>query len=414
MKYSKPTDEMLKKYADLVIKIGVNLQEGQELVINADVHDAEFSHLITESAYEHGCKKVTMLWRDEIFTHLRYSHEEIEVASKVENYQIEERNYAVEKKAAYITIVSEDPELFSDIKAEYLAECSKNKNKAFENFYSVSMKNGIRWNIIAVPSLKWAKKISPDLNDQDAINRLWHLIFKTMRLDRENPVKEWQDHQKKLKERSEYLNEKQFSAFHYTNSLGTDLTLGLPENYIFQGCGEEALDGITFTANMPSEEIFSAPDKYRVNGKVYASLPLIYNGTKIEKFGFEFKDGKVVDFWAEKGYEVLKHLLDTDNGSRYLGEVALVQYDSPIRNLETLFYETLFDENASCHLALGESYPSCIQNGIEMTREELDKKGLNYSLEHVDFMVGTKDLNIDGIQKDGKILPVFRNGTFCF
>ena len=414
MTYEKPTEKQLKLYADITIEIGVNLQKNQELVINSDVEQAFFARILAKSAYEHGCSKVSMIWRDEVFTHLRYQNESVESASKIEQFKIDERNYATEKNAATITILSDDPELFTDIPSDFLAECSKQKNIAFEKYYEFVMKDGIRWNLIAVPSLNWAKKISPDLDDEQAVNRLWHLIFKTMRLDTADPVKAWKNHQSDLHKKADKLNSYQFKSLHYTNSLGTDLYVGLPKNYVFQGCGEQALDGITFTANMPTEEIFSAPDKYHVNGKVFASLPLFYNGVRIENFGFEFKNGQIIDFWAEKGYDVLSKLLDTDEGSRYLGEVALVQYDSPIRNLETLFYETLFDENASCHFAIGEAYPSCINGGTELSRKELDEKGLNYSLEHVDFMVGTKDLDIDGILPDGKIIPVFRKGGFCF
>lgn len=418
--YTKPTSDQLKKYADLVIEIGVNLQKNQELVINSDVEQADFVHIIAQSAYEHGSSKVSVIYRDEVFTHLRYQNESVEKAASIEQFKIDERNYALQSRAATITILSDDPELFTDIPVEFMAECSRQKNIAYEKYYEAVMKDAIRWNLIAVPSVNWAKKISPKLDEEQAVNRLWHLIFRTMRLENEDgseindPIAEWKEHQNRLHARAKKLNEYGFKSLRYKNSLGTDLEVGLPENYIFQGCGEDALDGVTFTANMPTEEIFSAPHKYRVNGKVFASLPLFYNGTRIENFGFEFKDGKIINFWAEKGYDVLSHLLDTDEGSHYLGEVALVQYDSPIRNLETLFYETLFDENASCHLAIGEAYPSCIEGGTDLTKEELDKKGLNYSLEHVDFMVGTADLNIDGVLPNGDTVPVFRNGSFCF
>ena len=414
MIYEKPSSVQLKKYADLVIEVGVNLQNDQELVIKADVHDAFFCHILAKSAYEHGCKKVSMIWSDEFLSHLRMQNETQETICQIEDFVVAQRNYALDKNAAYIGIISQDPELLNDIPSDYLANYSKANSLAFAHFYDEIGKNGIRWNLIAIPSLNWAKKISPDLSDEQAINKLWYLIFKAMRLDCENPSAEWKKHQQNLKNRSEILNSYQFTELHYKNSLGTDLHVGLPQNYIFQGCGEEAMDGVVFTANMPSEEIFSAPHKERVNGKVVASLPLFYNCTKIENFGFEFENGKVVNFWAQTGYDVLKNLLKTDNGSSFLGEVALVQYDSPIRNLETLFYETLFDENASCHLALGDAYPSCVQNGTEMTKEELAKCGLNSSIEHVDFMIGTQDLDIDGIKADGSVVPVFRAGKFCF
>jgi aminopeptidase len=404
----------LEEYANLVIKVGVNLQPEQELVINADVSDCEFARIIAKVAYQNKAKKVTIMWRDELFTKLRYENENLEMLVNIPQYQIEERNYSVDKKAAYLCILSEDPNLMKGIDPKILAETSKAKNIAFQKFYDASMKNEIRWNLIAVPSVSWAKTIFPELNDTDAVNNLWNLIFKTMRLDKENPVEEWQNHISQLRTRSEFLNKANLKELHYKNSLGTDLIIGLPENYLFEGCGEKAMDGVPFVANMPTEEIFSAPHRLKVDGKVVASMPLIYNGTKIENFGFTFEKGRIVDFFAESGYEVLKNLIETDEGSHYLGEVALVQFNSPIRNLNTLFYNTLFDENASCHLAIGEAYPSCLKDGSAKSKTELFELGLNDSLEHVDFMIGTNDLQIDGITKDENKISIFKDGNFVF
>ena len=402
----------LEEYANLVIKVGVNLQPEQELVINADVSDCEFARIIAKVAYQNKAKKVTIMWRDELFTKLRYENENLEMLVNIPQYQIEERNYSVDKKAAYLCILSEDPNLMKGIDPKILAETSKAKNIAFQKFYDASMKNEIRWNLIAVPSVSWAKTIFPELNDTDAVNNLWNLIFKTMRLDKENPVEEWQNHISQLRTRSEFLNKVNLKELHYKNSLGTDLIIGLPENYLFEGCGEKAMDGVPFVANMPTEEIFSAPHRLKVDGKVVASMPLIYNGTKIENFGFTFKKGRIIDFFAETGYDVLKNLIETDEGSHYLGEVALVQHNSPIRNLNTLFYNTLFDENASCHLAIGEAYPSCLKDGNKLSKKELFEIGLNDSLEHVDFMIGTEDLQIEGITADGKKIAIFKDGNF--
>ena len=404
----------LEQYAQLVIKIGVNLQENQELVINADVSDCEFARIIADVAYKNKAKKVTMMWRDELFTKLRYENEQIETLIDIPQYQIDERNYAVEKSSAYLCILSEDPNLMKDISPKILAETSKAKNIAFQKFYDASMKNQIRWNLIAVPSVSWAKTIFPELSNEDAVNKLWEYIFKTMRLDKNNPIEEWQKHISQLKTRSEFLNNANLKELHYKNSIGTDLVIGLPENYLFEGCGEKALDGVPFVANMPTEEIFTAPHRLKVDGKVVASMPLVYNGTKIENFGFTFEKGRIVDFFAESGYEVLKNLIETDEGSHYLGEVALVQFNSPIRNLNTLFYNTLFDENASCHLAIGEAYPSCLKDGSKLSKKELLEIGLNDSLEHVDFMIGTKDLQIEGITIDEKKVTIFKDGNFAF
>ena len=404
----------LEQYAQLVIKIGVNLQENQELVINADVSDCEFARIIADVAYKNKAKKVTMMWRDELFTKMRYENEQLETLVDIPQYQIDERNYAVEKSSAYLCILSEDPNLMKDISPKILAETSKAKNIAFQKFYDASMKNQIRWNLIAVPSVSWAKTIFPELSNEDAVNKLWEYIFKTMRLDKNNPIEEWQKHISQLKTRSEFLNNANLKELHYKNSIGTDLIIGLPENYLFEGCGEKALDGVPFVANMPTEEIFTAPHRLKVDGKVVASMPLVYNGTKIENFGFTFEKGRIVDFFAESGYEVLKNLIETDEGSHYLGEVALVQFNSPIRNLNTLFYNTLFDENASCHLAIGEAYPSCLKDGSAKSKTELFELGLNDSLEHVDFMIGTSDLQIDGITKDENKISIFKDGNFVF
>jgi aminopeptidase len=404
----------LEQYAELVIKIGVNLQENQELVINADVSDCEFARIIADVAYKNKAKKVTMMWRDELFTKMRYENEQLETLVDIPQYQIDERNYAVEKSSAYLCILSEDPNLMKDISPKILAETSKAKNIAFQKFYDASMKNQIRWNLIAVPSVSWAKTIFPELSNEEAVNKLWEYIFKTMRLDKNNPIEEWQKHISQLKTRSEFLNNANLKEIHYKNSIGTDLIIGLPENYLFEGCGEKALDGVQFVANMPTEEIFTAPHRLKVEGKVVASMPLVYNGTKIENFGFTFEKGRIVDFFAESGYEVLKNLIETDEGSHYLGEVALVQFNSPIRNLNTLFYNTLFDENASCHLAIGEAYPSCLKDGSAKSKTELFELGLNDSLEHVDFMIGTSDLQIDGITKDENKISIFKDGNFVF
>ena len=254
----------VEQYAELVIQIGVNLQENQELVINADVSDCEFARIIADVAYKNKAKKVTMMWRDELFTKMRYENEQLETLVDIPQYQIDERNYAVEKSSAYLCILSEDPNLMRDISPKILAETSKAKNIAFQKFYDASMKNQIRWNLIAVPSVSWAKTIFPELSNEDAVNKLWEYIFKTMRLDKSNPIEEWQKHISQLKTRSEFLNNANLKELHYKNSIGTDLVIGLPENYLFEGCGEKALDGVPFVANMPTEEIFTAPHRLKM------------------------------------------------------------------------------------------------------------------------------------------------------
>lgn len=405
-------EDTLKKYANLVVRVGVNLQKGEELVINAGVESAFFVRYVAEKAYEAGAKCVTIFWSDEKLSRMKLIHEDLSVLTDIPNWLVESRNYVVEKKAAYIAILAEDPEIYEGIAPDKIAATTKARRQAYKRFYEASMSNEIRWSLVAIPNLAWAKKISPTLPDEVAVRYLWSLIFKTMRLDKEDSVKAWKDHQERLKKICAWLGKKKFTALKYKNSLGTDFTIGLPKGYLFTGGCEKGKDGIEFSANMPTEEVFSAPDKLTASGKVVASMPLFYNGNKIEHFYFVFKDGKVVEYDALIGKDILKGLIETDEGSSYLGEVALVEYNSPIQNLKTLFYNTLFDENASCHFALGKAYP-CITGAENMTKEELLSLGLNESLEHVDFMIGTEDLSIIGIDKNGKETPVFINGNFA-
>lgn len=405
-------EDKLKRYAELIIKVGVNLQKGEELVINANTDSAFFVRHVVEKGYEAGAKKVTVFWSDEIIGRMKLINENIDVLTDIPAWQVDSRNYIVDKKAAYVAILAEDPEIYAGISPEKIAKASKARRQAFKKFYEASMANEIRWSLVAIPNLAWAKKISPNLSDEEAVSYLWSLIFKTMRLDKEDSVKAWKDHQARLNNICEWLNNKKFETLKYKNSIGTDFSIGLPEGYYFTGGCETGRDGISFSANMPTEEVFSAPDRKTANGKVVASMPLFYNGNKIEDFYFVFKNGKVVEYDAKIGKDILKGLLETDEGSSHLGEVAFVEYDSPIQNLKTLFYNTLFDENASCHLALGRAYP-CVAGSETMTKAELTELGLNDSLEHVDFMLGTKDLNIVGIDRKGKETPIFVNGNFA-
>lgn len=405
-------EDTLKKYAELIIKVGVNLQKGEELVINAGVDSAFFVRHVAEKAYEAGAKCVTVFWSDEKLSRMKLINEDLSILTDIPKWLIESRDYIVDKKATYVAILAEDPEIYEGIAPDKIAATTKARRQAYKRFYEASMSNEIRWNLVAIPNLAWAKKISPDLKDDAAIRYLWSLIFKTMRLDKADSIKAWKDHQERLKKICSWLSDKHFTMLKYKNSIGTDFSIGLPQGYFFTGGCETGKDGIEFSANMPTEEVFSAPNRKRADGKVVASMPLFYNGNKIEDFYFVFKDGKVIEYDAKVGKDILKGLLDTDEGSSYLGEVALVEYDSPIQNLKTLFYNTLFDENASCHFALGKAYP-CITGAENMTKDELLSLGLNESLEHVDFMIGTEDLSIVGVDKSGKETPVFINGNFA-
>ena len=275
------------------------------------------------------------------------------------------------------------------------------------------MNDRIAWSIISIPTGDWAKKIFPGLEVKEAKEKLWEQIFKIVRVDQEDPIKAWDDHNQTLKNAHAILNDKKYQALIF-KAPGTDITFGLPKGHIWKGGGAYTTDGLHFNPNMPTEEVFTVPAKYDVNGVVSNTKPLVYNGNTIDNFSLTFKDGQVVDFEAEQGYDTLKNLLETDDGAKRLGELALVPDASPISQSGLIFYNTLFDENASCHVALGKAYPTNLEGGSEMTDEELDQHGVNDSLTHVDFMIGSAELDIDGILPDGSTEAVFRKGAWAF
>src|SRR5699024_727135 len=289
----------------------------------------------------------------------------------------------------------------------------KAAGEASKNFRSYTMNDRIAWSIISIPSAAWAQKIFPDQTEEEAMESLWDAIVKIVRVDKEDPIQAWKEHNETLKKAREVLNERNYTKLHF-KAPGTDLELELPEGHIWKGGSAHTEGGgVEFNPNMPTEEVFSMPHKYGVNGTVSSTKPLNYGGSVIDHFILTFKDGKVVDFQAEQGEDVLKHLLDSDEGARRLGEVALVPHESPVSQSGLIFYNTLFDENASCHIALGKAYPTNIKNGSSMNEEELDQHGVNDSLVHVDFMIGSQELGIDGVKKDGTTEPVFRKGTWA-
>lgn len=407
-------NNLLEKYANLTVKTGVNLQKGQTLVISSPIECAPFARAISQAAYEAGARDVVMNWKDELSIKIRFLQAPEEIFEEFPEWQKEFYLSYVRQGAAFVSIAASDPELLKDVNPDRVAKVQKTSNLALKEYRERIMSHKNTWCIVSVPTQSWAKKVFPELSEDDAVEKLWDAILKTVRVDTEDPVAAWNDHKDHLKVNAEFLNSHQFKFLRCKNSLGTDLEIELPENHIWLGGSEYTPEGIEFVANMPTEEVFTLPKKTGVNGKVVSSMPLNYNGNLIDKFSLTFKAGKVVDFTAEKGYEVLKKLIETDEGSSYLGEVALVPYDSPISNAKILYYNTLFDENASCHLAIGKAYPICIKNGKDMTKEELDGFGVNDSLTHVDFMIGTQDLEIIGTTAAGVVIPVFKNGNFAF
>lgn len=402
--------KILEDYAELALSIGVNLQKGQGLEIACPVEKAEIARALTKVAYKKGAKIVRVRWEDEQIDKLNYSFASTEALKEIPKWYVDSKNYLVEKGFCYIAISADDPSAFKDIPAEKLGEVAKTRAKALKKFSAKVMDNSIRWCVVSVPTLAWAKQVFPDAVDPE--EELSKAIEKTMRLDAPNPLLAWEEHIKLLDKRAEFLNLARFEYLHFENSLGTNLKVGLCEDHLWLSAKELAKDGVSFVANMPTEEVFTAPHRLKVDGVLKSALPLCENGQIIDEFSITFKKGKITDFSAKKGYEVLKQLIETDDGTSRLGEVALIGKNSPIAKSKVLFYNTLFDENASCHLAIGKAYPTTVKNGANLSMKELKEKGLNDSAEHVDFMIGTDDLTVTGIKKDGSKFLLFKDGEW--
>ncbi|MEQ8197973.1 MAG: aminopeptidase [Clostridiaceae bacterium] len=407
-------EKLLKKYALLAVKTGVNINSGDILVINSPVECASFARLIAEEAYKQGAKQVVIHYNDEKFSRINFTYASKETLEVVPDWIRDSYLYYAKKGASFISISASDPENLKGIDQEKISVSLKARQLALKEYSELLMSNKCAWSIVSIPTAAWAKKVFPDSSTDEAIERLWEQIFKIVRVDKEDPDAAWHEHLADLNKRLAYLNEKNFKFLHYTNSKGTDLKIELPENHLWCGGADKMPDGRNFVANMPTEEVFTLPLKTGVTGKVFSSMPLNYSGNLINNFSLTFSEGKIVDFSAETGKETLKHLIETDEGSHYLGEVALVPYDSPISNSGITFFNTLYDENASCHLAIGKAYPFCLKDSEGLSKEELLKKGVNESLTHVDFMVGTPDLNISGIKENGEEIQIFKDGNWTF
>lgn len=407
-------DHMINKYAELIVKKGVNLQSGQKLVVTADVECATLVKEIAKEAYKAGAKDVIAHYVDEDVTRLRYENNDVDYFKEVPEYLVSLRNNYALEHAAVVSITSENPDGFKGIDPKKMAVYSKAMHEAAKTFYD-HLDLGIdRWCIVGAPSLKWANKVFPDMNNQEAIDALWNAIFHVCRVDTKDPIGAWDAHRRSFEERVKVLNEMDIDYLHYTNDLGTDLKVYMNKDYLFAGGGSYTTDGIYSFPNIPTEEIFTSPDYRKTEGIVYSAKPLNHGGALIDQFFIKFHEGRVVDFDAKVGKDVLESIIETDEGSHYLGEAALVPYDSPISNMGLLFYNTLFDENAACHLALGKGFNECLKGGYEMDKAQLYKNGVNDSLTHVDFMIGTQDLTIEAITKDGSVIKVFENGNFVF
>ena len=401
----------LIKYASLAVNIGVNIQKDNILVISSPIETAEFARLITEEAYKSGAKDVIVHYGDQKLTKIKLENSSLETISNIPEWQAESYNYYARQEACFISISASDPDGLKGVPVEKIGASQKARTSALKEYFDNSMSNKCRWCVLSVPTLSWAKKVFPKVSDDEAMESLWDVIFKTVRVDTENPVNAWKKHNAYLEEKIKFMNNNNFKSVHLKSANGTDLNIELPEGHIWAGGSEGDVNGIPFNANIPTEEVFTLPKKTGVNGIVYSSKPLSYGGNLIDNFSITFKDGKAIDFTAETGYDVLKQMLESDEGAKYLGEVAFVPYNSPISNSKLIFFNTLFDENAACHLAFGRAYESCVKDADKYSEEELEKIGVNNSVIHVDFMIGTSDLEITGINKNGETIQIFSNGN---
>lgn len=412
--YEFISEAQLKKYAELAVRAGVNLQKNQLLIIHSDIQNAVFARLIQSAAYEAGASNVFIDWTDEQSAKEFYLHAADHVIDQYPDWQAARFKEQEDEGAAYIHIISENLDVFKEVSPERISRFQKASRTKLKDYHAKIRSHEIRWCLLAVPYVSWAAKVFPNLSREEALQSLWELILKGSRADGKDPIKDWESHNRAFESRKKILNESQFKALHFENSRGTDLLVGLPENHRYIGGGVTDKNGIPFFPNIPTEEIFTAPHKNKVNGKLAGTKPLIYGGSVIDEFYLIFKDGMITDYYAAKGQEVLQNLIETDEGSHYLGEIALVSNKSPLAQTDTLFYNTLFDENTACHIGIGNASPSNIQNGIGQSEEELKAAGLNASLLLVNVTFGTEDMKVVGIKEDGTEVLLMKDGDFQF
>lgn len=405
-------EKKLDNFARLIAQFGINVQKGDDLIISSPVENPELARKICQYAYEAGAHEVLVEYNDEIIKKLDYQYQSSDLLNTYHDYVLEKMSYFIEnRQAKRVVIHAEDPDLLKDLDHKKIAESIAKRSTLTKKFQAYSMNDIISWLVVSIPTKKWAMKVFEGEDCDVAVEKLWNLIFDTSRIEEsyEKTLENWENHIATLNRRADKLNEMNFDKFHYQSSNGTDLTVEMPRGHIWMSADSVNAKNHRFTPNIPTEEVFSAPKKEGVNGKLYSVKPLVYNGNIIDEFNLTFKDGRVIDFEAKKGYETLKNLLNADEGAAFLGEIALVGYNSPISLSNVLFYNTLFDENASCHFALGKAYPTCVKGASES--EDVSEFDINDSIVHEDFMVGAKDLKITAY-KDGKSYPIFENGDW--
>lgn len=406
-------ETLIKKYAELIIRSGIALKEGDKVVINANVDQEEFVSLLVEEAYKDGAKDVHVHWTSQKVSKAAMLNADELLLSELNPIDLAYWKYRGEELPSLIWVDSDDPDGAKGVDASKAARIRQAQYKIFGKYKEMT-ENKIPWCIAGAPAKEWAMKVFPNENGEEAMEKLWESILYTSRAFDGNGIKNWEEHDVNLKKRCDYLNLLRLKELHYTSSNGTDLRVGLIPGVIFLGGGETTIDGRFFQPNIPSEEVFTSPKKGQAEGIVYAAKPLVYNGVLIKNFWVKFHEGKAIDVHAEEGEEALRSILTLDEGSAYLGECALVPYDSPINNTGLLFYNTLYDENAACHLALGRGFTELYPDFQKYTDEELRNFGINYSLSHVDFMIGSKDLDIVGTLESGEEVQIFKDGNWAF
>jgi aminopeptidase len=405
--------QLLERYADLVIRVGLNLRPGQRLLIEAPIEAAPLARLIISGAYQAGARFVDVLWSDDQTTLARFQYAPRDSFEEFPVWQSDLLAEYARRGDAIVSIYATDPELLANQDPKLVATVERVSSQHFQPYLDLLVRSAMNWLVISAPIPSWAAKVFPHEAPERQVERLWDAIFEVCRLKQDNPIAAWQAHIERMTAWAEYLNRKQYRALKYT-APGTDLTVGLPRGHLWKSARDTTTNGIAFTPNLPTEEVFTMPHREQVNGVVTSSRPLNYGGTLIDNFRLTFADGRVVEASAEAGEEQLRNLLATDEGASRLGEIALVPYSSPISQSGLLFYNTLFDENAASHIALGRAYAFTLKGGTTMSEEQLAEAGANHSLVHVDFMIGSQHMDIDGVCEDGTTEPVMRGGEWAF
>ena len=404
----------IERYAELLVHKGAAIKPGQELVLQAPVERADFVRIVVKAAYRAGAGHVTVIWRDDVVQRLTFESVGLDFFRHTPSWQVEQLNSLAEAGASFLFLDGSDPAAFDGVDPAKPAAASRARNSECRAFREGMDFGRNVWCIAGVPVVAWAERIFPGVSASESLYRLWCTILSVARADGDDPQGTWETHNATFEKNKRILNSNRFVGLRYASSNGTDLTIGLNEGHVWEGGAARTVDGTVFFPNIPTEEVFTTPDRRRAEGIVHSALPLVHAGSIVEDFWFIFEEGRVIDYGAERGKDVLRHILETDENAVRLGECALISKNTPIRQSGILFYDTLFDENASCHLALGMGFPECLEGGFKLDRDELLAHGVNQSHTHVDFMIGTEDLNVWGIKADGAKTPLFVNGQWAW